>query len=145
MKLTLGISTSREINTDLFVKTSNDLEAFFDRKEYGIGVIEICIGLICVSKDFEPFFKVHRPKYVKNKTLKGFDGKEFTINNCFLFNCKLDFKTYHSSDEDKKRYYLATELIKTTKEIFIKKKIKDFYAEKLIEDLIVFFKKNNYL
>ena len=145
MKFGLGISMSRELNSDLVVDTSNNLEDFFNTKNYGIGIKHISMGFICVSHDFEPFFKVKKPKYVKSKKSKGLDGLDYLLENALLYDCKLDFDSYQNSDDLGRKKLIAQEVLNTTKEVFEKKKIKDFNEKDFIKDLESFFKEQGYL
>ncbi len=145
MKFGLGISMSREVNSDLVVNTSNDLEDFFEAKNYGAKIKHISIGFICVSPDFEPFFKVKKPKYVKSKKSKGLDGLEYTLENALMYDCKIDFELYQNSDDLGRKKLIAEGVLNTTKEVFEKKKIKDFNEVEFINDLESFFKERGYL
>ena len=93
MKFGLGISMSREVSSDLVVDISNKLELFFKNKNYGIGIKDISIGFICVSKNYEEFFKVNKPKFVKFKKMKGIDGREYTLENVSLLLSQISVRS----------------------------------------------------
>ena len=145
MKVGLAIYASREVNSDTINDLSNELEIQFKDLVYGEGVYNLYTGIICVSKDFEPFFKPRKPKYTKNKKENEIDGIKYTTEKSFEFDCKIDFNTYQELDDVGKKSLIASDLLKTTKEVFKKKKIKDFKEEEFIEDLENFFKEQGYL
>ena len=132
---------SREVNSDLAVNISNELGDFFNNKNYGLGIKDITIGFICVSENYEEFFKVKKPKYVKSKKIKGIDGLEYLLEDSFLFDCKIDFNSYQKSDDLERKKLISQGILSTTKEVFEKKKIKDFKEDDFIKDLESFFKK----
>ena len=138
-----GITASNEINADLFLKTSNGLELFFKNKSYGIGIKEIIIGLVCINKPYEAYYKNNKPKYIKSKKIKGLDGKDILIENGLLFDCKIDFDNYLNSVILKRKEFLANEILKLTKEVLNKKEIKEFNKNKFIDDLESFFKQKS--
>lgn len=145
MKFGLGISMSREVNSDLAVSMSNELGEFFSNKNYGLGVKDITIDFICVSKNYEEFFKVKKPKYVKSKKIKGIDGLEYLLEDSFLYDCKIDFDSYQKADDSEKKKLIAQGILLTTKSTFEKKKIKDFTEKDFINDLENYFIDQGYL
>lgn len=145
MNLGLAIYASREVTTDSIVELSNGLKEHYDTIDFGEGVQSVSIGVICVSKDFEPFFKQRNPKYTKDKRETEIDGIKITIEKAFEYDCKIAFKSYQEADDIGKKQLLASEILKTTKEVFGKKKIKDFKEKMFIDDLENYLKNQGYL
>jgi len=48
-------------------KLSDESKRFFLNKNYGYGLKSLSIGIICVSKEFEQFFKPKKPKFIKSR------------------------------------------------------------------------------
>ncbi|NAS12905.1 hypothetical protein [Poritiphilus flavus] len=145
MNLGLAIYASREVTTDSIIELSNELKEHYDTIDFGKGIQSVSIGIICVSKNFEPFFKQRKPKYTKDKKETEIDGIKITIEKAFEYDCKIVFEQYQEADSLGKKQLLAAEILKTTKEIFEKKKINDFKENKFVEDLEIYFKNQGYL
>ncbi|WP_177733505.1 hypothetical protein [Flavobacterium inviolabile] len=71
MRFSIGAQFSREFNfeeTLLITNTlNNNFSNFFTQKKYSLDVNKIYINIICVSKEFEPFFKVRPLKILKKE------------------------------------------------------------------------------
>lgn len=130
MEFSIGSQFSREFSFEEGRITDNltkELNIFFKEKEYGERIKKIYVGVICVSKGFEPFFPV-RPL----KVLKGQPALEFEI--------QLDFETFKQSDENKRKSLLIDMFLKMTKVYLTEKSIKGFEQEVFINDLENYFK-----
>lgn len=145
MKIGFAQYTSAEIRkeTRFLIDFSNDMEEYFIKKTYGTDVIEIIIGIICVSPSFETFFKPGKPKYIKEK--KGikseFTKQEYDIEKCLTYDIKLDFETFKNSSEVEAKRYLELEILKSLEIIeAMKTKMKDFDLIKFKRDLEDYFK-----
>lgn len=135
MIFSIGSQFSREFSfeeSSITLRLTEELNFHFENKKYGYRVEKIYIGVICVSKDFEAFCVVRPPKVLK---------KEPALE----YELKLDFETFKSSSEEKRKQLLVSEIFKTTKEILTEKTIKGFEKEKFIDDLEAYFKQQGYL
>lgn len=127
---------------------SNDMEDYFKKKTYGDDLIEIVIGIICVSPVFEAFFKPGKPKYIKEK--KGvkseFTKQEYDIEKCLTYDIKLDFETFKNFSEIEAKKYLSLEILKSLEIIEVmKSKIKDFNLINFKKDLEDYFKEKGFI
>ncbi len=145
MKFKLGISVSREVDSALIINISNKLEDFFNEENYGDGVKGITIGLICVSENYEAFFKINKPKYTKEKKVKGIDGITYYTENSFTYDCKINFNTYQSANDIGRKKLVSENILSISKEVFKKKRIKDFNEDDFIKALESFFIKKGYI
>jgi hypothetical protein len=143
MKLGLAQYTSVEIDNHekMITKFSDDIEKYFFNKNYGTDLIDIVIGIVCVSPNFEQFFKPRRPKYTKDKKHIKSEGFEYDIEKCLEYSIKLDFETFKNGTEEECRKLLAREILRSLKVLEdMKGKIKDFNAENFKKDLENYFK-----
>lgn len=100
MEITLCVIISREIST--FSIHSDAVSAFESLLSNGLlrlktDLVEsLCIAFICVSPPFSKFFKVHRPKYYEDKTLKcnGSVTPEVRMYKCLTADFVVDFEGY---------------------------------------------------
>lgn len=70
---------------------SNELESFFENRNYGKDLNELYFGLITVKPEFDQFFKKKRPVYKNGERTSYVDGIEIKSNNCVEISCKLEF------------------------------------------------------
>lgn len=125
MEFSIGSQFSREFNFEegrITHKLAEELNCFFKDKDYGERIKKIYVGVICVSKGFEPFFKARPFKVMR---------KEAALE----YEIKLDFETFKSSNEEQRKSLLINEFFKKTKEYLIEKTIKGFEKEQFIDDL----------
>jgi hypothetical protein len=135
MEFYIGCQFSREFSFEegrITHKLAEELNLFFKKKNYGERIKEINIGVICVSKGFEPFFMVRPPKILKKEPI-------------VTYELKLDFDLMINASEEQRKQILVSELFKVTKEVLLEKTIKGFEKEEFIRDLEFYFKENGYL
>ncbi|WP_035651855.1 hypothetical protein [Flavobacterium sp. ASV13] len=147
MKIALAQYTSADIRkeTNFISDFSNDLKEWSSEKKYGKDLIELVIGVICVSQSFEAFFKPGKPKYIKEK--KGvkstYTKQEYDIEKCLTYDIKLDFETFKKFSEIEAKKHLSLEILKSLDIIVtMKTKIKDFDFLAFRKDLEDYFKEN---
>jgi hypothetical protein len=145
MKIALAIYASAEIKTETrFLSVfSNDMEEYFLKKQYGDDLIEIIIGIICVSSIFDSFFSPKKPKYIKNKknTKSSYTHQTYEVEKCLTFDIKLDFENFKKFSEIEAKRHLSLEIIKSLEILeTMKYKIKDFDIETFKNDIISYFK-----
>ena len=148
MRIGLVQYTSSEIKkeTRFLIDFSNDMEKSFIEKEYGNDLIEIVIGIICVSQFFEHFFKPKSPKYTKEKKHVKSEGFEYEVEKCLEYSIKLDFETFKNFSEIEAKKYLALEILKSLEIIeTMKTKIKDFDFANFKEDLKKYFQGKGFI
>ena len=117
-------------------------------KSYGNDLKEMYIGIICVSPEFDAFFKESKPKYQKDSKTYIKEGITYELNKTFQYDVKLEFSLFKSlkGDDLKKEFILV--LLKSLdilKSENIKKKIKDFDSATFLQDFETFFKNENLL
>lgn len=145
MNFGLVVTSSIEVeNKYIITELSDDLEKYFKEKNYGNDLKSIVIGIICVSPNFENFFKIRKPIYTKGK--KEFCDEDFTytVEDNLEYNLKLNFMEFqNSSDEERKKNVAKQILLSVDTLDSIKKKIKDFDWNQFRKDLENYFKENN--
>lgn len=135
MEFYIGAEFSREFTFDesrITHKLGGELNEIFKEANYGERIKMLTISAICVSKGFEEFCVV-RPMKISRK------------EPMIVYELKLDFDSFKSSNEEKRKQLLATEILKVTKEVLISKTIKGFEKEQFIEDLEAYFNRQGYL
>jgi len=146
MNFGLAINVSVEIiNKTYFIQLlSDDLEAEFKNKNYGNDIKSFTLGVLCVSPQFEQFYKREiKPKYTKGPKVINMDGIPFTLENSFEYRIKIDHENLKNADELGARKILAREIIGSLA-IFdtMRSKIKDFDLASFKTDLIDYFERN---
>lgn len=114
------------------------LVSFVNSRFYGEDIAEYAIHIICVHPKYDPFFKVGKPFYVKNKDVIV-EGIAVTIYKRFDVKIKLDFEEYYKSNEEEGLKIIGTAILSTLKNIVYPKAIKDFNKNAFYEDIYTFF------
>ncbi|TAF94883.1 MAG: hypothetical protein EAZ46_09100 [Runella sp.] len=117
--------SSYEIPTPNILELEENLNLFFDKRNYGDAIAHISTIVICVSKEFDFLHPVRPNKISKKKSKLGFEFK-------------LDFQTYKAMNDEERLKYIASEYFKNLKNIFTSKPIKGFDSELFIQDLEAF-------
>ncbi len=132
MIFSIGSQFSREFSheeSNITHILKDELNIVFENKNYGNRINKVYIGVICVSKGFEPFFKIRPLKIYKTE-------------KALEYELKLDFETFKLSNKEERKSLLIDEFLKKTKECLMKKTINGFEKEKFIKDLEYYFKNN---
>ena len=150
MKIGLAQFVSADIRTEAnFISDfSNEMEEWCAEKKYGNDLIELVIGIICVSPGFEAFFKPGKPKYIKEKkdVKSEFTKNAYDIEKCLTYNIKLDFETFKKFSEIEAKKHLALEILQSLEIIeTMKTKIKDFDFANFKEDLKKYFQGKGFI
>lgn len=130
----LSIKFTLECGADVANKLSRVLKALEAEVsivmrpcDFGMGVLQILIGVICVSEDVleAGFFRTRRPRLQKNeKIVRLWDGREIVFEKCLL----LDISVMHSSvlrmTDAELRDYVIESVVRTL--LGVKKKYDDF-------------------
>lgn len=141
MDFGLAVTSSIEVkNTHIITELSDEMKSHFNDKNYGNDIKSYTIGVICVSPQFDFFYKEKKPKYTKGKKVISPDGILFTLEDNFEYNIKLDFEEFQNSSEEERKKIIAREILSSIDIINTIKKIKDFDTEKFKSDLEVYFK-----
>ena len=89
MNFGLAVNVSVEIRnkTYLIHSLSDGLEAEFKNKTYGNDIKTLTIGVLCVSPQFEQFYKKEiKPKYTKGPKAINPDGIPFTLEDSLEYD-----------------------------------------------------------
>lgn len=142
MKLGLAVIGNIEENkSSIIVDFSEIIKNHFKDKYYGNDIKSYTIGIICVSPQFEKFFKEKKPKLIKGKKETIQEGIPFTLEDDFEYDIKLNFEVFHNATEVEARKILATEILKSLSVLDdFKLKIKDFDVNMFKDDLEKCFK-----
>ena len=71
----MDFGLSLEISEDIFernyivINTSKSLEEYFKDKDFGEGIVNLTIGIICVNPNFDSFFKIYSERLPEFKLL----------------------------------------------------------------------------
>jgi len=147
MNFGLAVNVSVDIsNKAHFIQSlSNDLEAYFKNKTYGSDIKSYTIGIVCVSPQFDQFYKKEiKPKYIRGIKVINPDGIPFTLEDSFEYRIKIDYQSFKSADEEDAKKILATKILASLAVFEQKrKKIKDFDMNSFKVDLEEYFKNHN--
>ena len=123
----------------------NSLKEYFNHRDYGDGIKKICIGIICISPDFEQFGQPGKPKYTYEYKTYTQAGVTYTVGRLLEYDIKLDFETFRNASYEEAGKILAKEIMSSLI-VFdkMKKKIKDFDRELFGKDLEQYFKEKDY-
>lgn len=125
MEFSIGPQFSREFSYEdglVVSDLTNFLNKCFAKKKYNSETQKIYIGVICVSKGFEPFF-IARPL----KVLRNESAIEYEI--------KLEYEPFFKANFEERIKILYSELLNQSKEILNNKKLKNFKRQEFLEDL----------
>lgn len=131
MEFSIGAQFSREFIfeerrvVDLLKVPLND---WFKDKNYGVD--KIYVGIICVSKGFDPFFMARPLKHNKKESFLEYE-------------LKLNYDIFFNASNEERLKILRNEFLNKTIEIFNSKKLKDFDVKSFISDLEDYFKTLN--
>ncbi len=145
MNVGLAIFTSVGVhNTSVISALSHDLKNYFSEREYGQDIKSYVIGIVCMSPQFEQFYKEKKPKYTKEKEVLKPDGIPVTIENTFEYSIKIDYESFKNADEENARKLLAKEIL-VSLVVFekFKSKIKGFDMNGFKADLEGYFKSHS--
>jgi len=149
MNFGLAINLSVEIDKKwIYIDSlSEELKTYFKNKQYGNDIKSYTIGIVCVSPQFDQFYKKEiRPKYTKGIKVINPDGIPFTLEDSFEYRIKIDYESFKSADEEEAKKILAKEILASLV-VFeqMRKKIKDFDMDSFKADLEEYCKSHNLL
>lgn len=134
----MELGLAKYLSNDLTSKSkviqeySDKLSEFFKTKNYGDGLKDISIGIICVSPEYESFFKPRKPKFTKSKTVV-MDGLNTIYDHVFECDVKLDYESFKKANNDEMLKIIAKELVNIL-DVLKGKKIKDFDIDRFQRD-----------
>jgi len=123
---------------------SEKLETFFKLKDYGASIQSYIIGVIYAHPNFDPFYKIRKPKYFEDEK-EIHDGLEAYLYKSFEFNVKLDFYTFFNSTKEEGLKMIANEIMQALSDINYPKKVTDFNGAAFHKDVECFFRDLNLL
>ncbi|MGN8055120.1 hypothetical protein ACTJKN_02530 [Pedobacter sp. 22163] len=142
--LAVNVSVELRKKTHYIHLLSDELEMSFMNKFYGDDIKNFTIGIVCVSPEFDEFYKEKKPKYTKGTKIINPDGIPFTLEDNFEYRIKIDYENFKNADELGARKILAKEILSSLV-IFekMKSKIKDFDMGSFKTDLEEYFKSHD--
>lgn len=146
MKLGVSVNVSIEVEdkTQIIHSLFNELEMNFSKKNYGKGLLQIIIEIVCLSPEFEEFFPLRKPKYIELKeyVTEGINIKEEKL---FTYSLKIDFILFKNQTIQANKHLLALEILKSLSNLdALPKKVKDFDKERFKADMEAFLKNRIY-
>lgn len=138
----LSVEFRKTSKYDDIKELNSNMEKYFQNKSYSDDVEKYSIGLICVSSNFDSFFKPKRPKYYADKTLKAIalpDSDTINIKKMFSCELKLDYLTFFQSNKEEGYNIIAKSLMKFLEELKYPSAIKTFDKKSFNEDMKNFF------
>lgn len=137
-KITQEISEmiSKIGSSDAIAEFSERVADLLKVNEYGTGLQTIYIGVICVSPEFDSFFKIRKPKYYKDKIIIQ-DGRPYRLINTLTYDIKLNYEQVINASKDELFKMLTDEVIKSLSDF---EKINNFDIVKFKSELPGFLK-----
>lgn len=120
--------------SDYIKQISDSISGFLKRKDYGEGLHTIYIGIICVSPEFDFFFKIRKPNYKKDKEIIIQDDRPYELVSALVYDLKLDHKKFVNASEKEVKKMLSIELLNSFA-AFNLVKIKAFDRERFEDDV----------
>ncbi len=123
---------SCEVSKDLLEKSyivkevSDNIYSFFEEKNYGKSIQTLTIGILCVSPEFDFFFKP-RKKYSKKNKLCEYD-------------IKMEYSIFKNSDQKDSKNIILNQIAKSFFIIDEFNNIMDFDSAQLGRDFDFFLK-----
>ena len=147
----IGLVWIRDPEINKFGNMSNqfekDLKEYFKHRDYGDGIKDLCIGIICTNPlpGFEQFGEPRKPKYTYEYKTYTRTWGTYTVGRLLEYSIKLDFKTFRNASDEEAEKILTKEIMSSLT-VFdkMKKKIKDFDDELFKKDLEQYFKEKDY-
>ena len=119
----------------VFDEFEEKIDTLIRNKEYGSDLSTIYVGWICVAPEYEPFFKIRKPKYYQNRQTTV-DGLGYKMVNTLEYEIKIDYTEILNSSYDDLNSILTNKLAYSLKNIIKdNKKIKDFNLDELIKNI----------
>jgi hypothetical protein len=131
--LALYLSNDLSDKSTVIQEYSDKLSNYFSLKNYGDGLKGCSIGIICVSPQYEEFFKPRKPKFTKSKTVVR-ETLKTGYDHVFECDVKLDYDIIKRANNEDILKVVASELLIIIG-LLRDKKIKDFDLESFKRDL----------
>ena len=128
--------TSKREDLDIL---DQKMKEFFFKKEYLESVAQYDISLICVSPGFQNFFNPRRPKYYKDKCMKGLTVEEVRLTKLFSCELVLNYDAFILSDKKEGYNIIANTVMRFLEELKYPIAIKKFDKKSFNEDMKAFF------
>lgn len=125
MEFGIGSQFSREFNSEhglIINELESTLNKCLHEKKYNSEIEKVYIGIICVSKGFDPFFMVRPLKILRKKP-------------AIEYELKLEFDTFFKANIEQRIKILQDEFLIQSKEILSNKKIKKFAVCDFLNDV----------
>jgi hypothetical protein len=122
---------------------SNELELFFENKDYGVDLKELYVGLITVKPDFEQFFKKRRPRYRPGEKTSVVDGITITTINCAEIDIKINYTEIHDLEKEEIIDLVSESILNEIDGLTRLSKLKQFDYLTFKSDLEKYLKRKN--
>lgn len=102
-------------------------------RDYGLGLQNFTIGIICVleREGYEDWFKARKPKYSALKKIRRLDKSLIILEATFTYDIKLNAAYVIDHDEIEIRKYIVSEILKSLSKLdYLSGKVKDFDIER---------------
>lgn len=146
MNIGVGINSNLSMDKiNLVTMLFDDIQQELKVKNYGSSLKSVSIGFICVSEQFDFFFKSKKAKWSKGKKVVSPDGIPFIFEDDLEIPMKIDFITFQNGTEKQCFKLLANGILNSLDEVdFMKKKPIDFNLDKFKRDIKDFLMHKNY-
>lgn len=143
MRVALTQETNLSLEKTLFINNlSILLQDYFKNSNYGEGVKQVLIGIICVKPEFDFFYKERGVQYVVKRSFKNELGEKIMIENSVSFDIKLNFEMCLNLNQNQFKQLVFTEILKSMQKLdSLPKKVKNFDSWKFRVDLESFLRK----
>ncbi|MBX3241937.1 MAG: hypothetical protein KIT80_13195 [Chitinophagaceae bacterium] len=145
MELSLAQYISEDITSKsvLITTFSNDMKFFFAGKDYGPGLKEINIGIICVRPEFAQFFQPGKPKYTKEKEVRKRDIT-IEVEKTLEYRIVIDYDSFKKANNEEANKLLAKGIVSSLGKID-KVDIEEFDKTQFKIDLAQYFRTKDLL
>lgn len=121
------------------VKFVKELNKYLADKEYGGGLDEIAIIIICVEPYNLRYLKPYHPEYIKNREILEESTGKVVKQNEFLMEIRLDYQEVIKTKKKDFPLYFGEQLLEELKVLYhLKKPIPDFKPRKFRKDIKTF-------
>lgn len=123
--ITLEISLGLGKLSTLATMLANDFNEKIKNEDFGHGVKQIIISIVCVAPEYEAFFKSRKTKFTKGKKTVKKHGIEYEIDSLMTYDIKLDYKRMSIISEQDLHIELRNEIFNSIS-IIKEMKLEDF-------------------
>jgi hypothetical protein len=136
--ITLEISLGLGKLSTLASTIASSFNEKIQNEDFGQGIKQIIVSLVCVAPEYEVFFKSRKPKFVRGKKTVKKHGTEYEIDSLLTYDIKLDYQKVKVISESELHNLLNEEILNSIS-IIKDMKIEDFKFDVFEKECFDFF------